>query len=473
MNAGVANIALPTAIDADQKVAGELAVYGSELSQGKTATIEVREGDRLVYTGEVRLPAPGLVTNVSLDLPVASARGTVRYEARVRVPDDAFTEDDARASYVDVDPEQGLLVALALSPDWELRFMLPILEQVTGLTTRGYVRVGPDRYLATGGTSTAGPVSSEDIRRRVEGAEMLVLQGLGADDPDWLRGAAESGRRVIVLPDDPSGAAAAGVAVGPTQTGEWYASPEIPSSPIAGDLTGAELQGLPPLTSLLPVARQNQGEAPLRLQLRGSGGGEPALLLVSSENGRRAVMLANGFWRWGFREGAAREAYRRLWAGVAGWLFADESVSGGPFVRPLARVVPRAQPVQWRAPALAGEEVRLVLARGDSTVVDSVLIVPSTGALLTAPMPPGTYQYSATAPTREGEVAEGAFDVEAHTYELRHQPQAALTSVTPVEREGSEQEPGRRPLRTHPLPYLVLIGFLCGEWIGRRRKGLR
>jgi hypothetical protein len=102
-----------------------------------------------------------------------------------------------------------------------------------------------------------------------------------------------------------------------------------------------------------------------------------------------------------------------------------------------------------------------------------VLTVPSTGALTTAPLPPGTYWYSATAPAREGEAAEGVFDVEAHTDELRHVPQGALTSVTPVEREGSEEEPGRRPLRTHPLPYLVLIGFLCGEWIGRRRKGLR
>ena len=30
---------------------------------------------------------------------------------------------------------------------------------------------------------------------------------------------------------------------------------------------------------------------------------------------------------------------------------------------------------------------------------------------------------------------------------------------------------GGRPLRTTPWPYLLVIGLLCGEWIGRRRSG--
>jgi hypothetical protein len=29
------------------------------------------------------------------------------------------------------------------------------------------------------------------------------------------------------------------------------------------------------------------------------------------------------------------------------------------------------------------------------------------------------------------------------------------------------------PLRTRPWPYLLVIALLCGEWIGRRRSGLR
>ena len=31
----------------------------------------------------------------------------------------------------------------------------------------------------------------------------------------------------------------------------------------------------------------------------------------------------------------------------------------------------------------------------------------------------------------------------------------------------------RRPVRTSPWPYLLILGVLCGEWTLRRRAGLR
>jgi hypothetical protein len=473
VNAGVSGWRLPSAVGADERITGELSVFGSELSQGRTATVEVREGERLVFTGEVQLPGAGLLANVPVELPPAGERGPVRYEARVLLTEDAFAPDDARVVYTEVDPEEGLLVAVALTPDWELRFLLPILAQVTGLTTRGYVRVSPERYLPTGGDAGQGPVGSEEVRRRVEGAEMLVLQGLAGDDPEWLKDAAAQGRRVVVLPDDASGAAAAGVTAASPQTGEWYVSPELPASPLTGELVGASLQGLPPLGSVLPFGGQNDVEAPLRVQRGGSGAAEPALVLVSAETGRRAVMLANGFWRWAFREGAPRETYRRLWSGVAGWLLADTPAAGGAFVRPSLRVVPRGQPVQWSAGTLPGEEVHLAIRQGDSIVVDSAFAVPADGVFQSATLPPGSYAYVATSPARAGEEAQGVFDVEAHTAELSHPPARHLSAVTPGAAVELDQALGRRPLRTHPLPYFLLLGFLCGEWIGRRRKGLR
>jgi hypothetical protein len=247
----------------------------------------------------------------------------------------------------------------------------------------------------------------------------------------------------------------------------------VPASALAGDLAGASLQGLPPLTTLLPIGRQGDAEVPLRVQQGGSGAAEPALVLVPSDSARRAVILASGFWRWGFRDGAPREAYRRLWAGIAGWLLADAPVLGGAFVRPLERVVPRGQPVAWAAPALAGEQIRVVVTRGDSTVLDSAMVVPATGSVQSGTLPPGTYTYVATAPVRDGEEAAGVFDVEAYTAELSHLPARDLSAVMPLEGPELDEALGRRPLRTHPLPYFLLLGFLCGEWIGRRRKGLR
>jgi hypothetical protein len=472
LNAGVARWQLPSALEADERVSGELSVFGSDGARGRTATVEVREGDRLVFTGEVQLPAAGLLASVPVELPAPAARGLVRYEARVRLQEDGFASDDARVAYTEVDPDAGLLVAVALAPDWELRFLLPILEQVTGLTTRGYVRVAGDRYLPLGGTASEGTVGADEVRRRVDAAEMLVLQGLGGDDPGWLRSAA-AGRRAVVIPDDPGGAAAAGVQAAAPEGGEWYVAPEVPASALAGELAGAALQGLPPLTSVLPLGRQDRVEVPLRVQREGAGASEPALVLVSSEAGRRVVMLSSGFWRWGFRDGAPRDAYRRLWSGVAGWLLADAPLLGGAFVRPLQRVAARAQPVQWSAPTLAGEPVRLVVRQGDSTVVDSTVTVPATGVFQTGALPPGSYAYSATSSARDGDEAQGVFDVEAHTAELSHPPARQLTTVTPVAGPELDEALGRRPLRTHPLPYFLLLGFLCGEWIGRRRRGLR
>jgi hypothetical protein len=183
-------------------------------------------------------------------------------------------------------------------------------------------------------------------------------------------------------------------------------------------------------------------------------------------------MLANGFWRWGFREGPARDTYRRLWSGVAGWLLADAPAVGGAFVRPSLRVVPRGQAVQWSAATLTGEDVHLTIRHGDSTVVDSTFAVPQDGAFQSGTLPPGSYAYVASSPARDGD-AQGVFDVEAHSAELSHPPARHLSAVTPVAAAELDQALGRRPLRTHPLPYFLLLGFLCGEWIGRRRQGLR
>jgi hypothetical protein len=101
------------------------------------------------------------------------------------------------------------------------------------------------------------------------------------------------------------------------------------------------------------------------------------------------------------------------------------------------------------------------------------MVVPATGSVQSGTLPPGTYTYVATAPVRDGEEAAGVFDVEAYTAELSHLPARDLSAVMPLEGPELDEALGRRPLRTHPLPYFLLLGFLCGEWIGRRRKGLR
>ena len=469
-NAGIARWELPASVGEGDPVRAEVALHASEAAQGRAATVEVREEDRLVQTTDVVLPAPGRLLPLSLELPPPEAGGEVRYQVRVRLDADVFPDDDVRTGFVERDPDEGLLVAVGLVPDWELRFLVPVLAQVTGLEGESYLRVGPDRWARTG--EQASLVAEEVLRRRVEGAEILVVQGLGEDTPTWLRETLASKPRLLSLPDDEEGAALSGVAVGSPLGGEWYVGGEIPASALAADLGGAELQGLPPLTRLLPVSSDGQGEAPLLLQLRGAGPGEPALLLMAGTEGRRAVGLARGYWRWGFRTGPGRELYRRLWAGVAGWLLADQLAGGGDLVFPVSPVVPRGEDVRWSAPGSVGRQLSLALSRGDSVAFDTTFTVAANGSLSTPPLPPGSYTYRARTTDEEGEPVEGRLEVESYTDELLHAPARELSSVA-ANPAGVRRAGAGRPLRTHPVPYLLLLGLLIGEWIGRRRKGLR
>jgi hypothetical protein len=66
----------------------------------------------------------------------------------------------------------------------------------------------------------------------------------------------------------------------------------------------------------------------------------------------------------------------------------------------------------------------------------------------------------------------GRFDVRAPADELRH-PSMDVPAVVPAPPGRRADDAERRPLRAHPAPWLVLLGLLCGEWVMRRRKGLR
>ena len=176
--------------------------------------------------------------------------------------------------------------------------------------------------------------------------------------------------------------------------------------------------------------------------------------------------LASGFWRWAMREGAGRDAYRRLWSGVAGWVLADESTVA-PEPRPARWVFDRGDPVTWSLPRDTAD-IRISVLRGDSLVADRVVrggTEPSLGV-----MPPGPYSYRVS-DGADQVLAVGRFDVSAKSPEMIPTP----SSPEPTDRAvAALAGPGRgRPLRTSPWPYLLLITLLCAEWTARRRTGLR
>lgn len=468
-NAGVADFAVPARAEQGTPFVGEVTVFG-EAAPGAAALIEVREEDRLVVSVPVEIPPPGQVVRTPVDLPSPAAEGMVRYAATVVLAEDGFADDDRRVRHVRVAPPQAGLVLLSLRPDWEPRHLLPVLEDVTGLPARGYLRVTGSRYLPIGrGDEVADEVGEGELRTMLDDADIVVLHGVGATAPDWVRDAARNARRLLLFPVDRAGASLGGVAVAGEVEGEWYVAADLPASPVAGQFADLDLGALPPLTALHPATAPS-GAVALQVHLGGRGTGEAALVLVAAEGRRVGVGLAAGYWRWAAREGTPRRAYRSLWAGVANWLFAGERLATAGPPGPAEAVIGRGSPVRWQAPGMAGQELALRLVRGGETVFESTVAVDSTETFITAPLDPGAYDFMLF-PGAGGEETSGRFDVERYTGELRLPP--VVDAVRGDAAEGGARAAAGRPLRTHPAPFILVLAVLCGEWIGRRRRGLR
>jgi hypothetical protein len=415
-------------------------------------------------------PGAGRTERIPIELDAVEGAGPVPVTASVTREGDVYSEDDRRTRIVDVDPAEGRLVLVSWIPDWEPRFLLPVLGQVTGLPTGGYFRIGDDRFMSFSGEPRV--VSLEEVVVAVDDARLAVIHGLPPEASPELEAAAARSPRVLRF-------AAAGA--GGVQGGEWYAIPDLPASPVAGELAGLALAGVPPLGSRVgPPA--DGGIRVLEVQRGGSGEPVPALTLTESGGRREATAWAAGFWRWGFREGEARELYRRLWSGVAGWLLAG----GDAGVRqvglaPTRTVVGPGARLPWRAGPAAGGRIAVTVAPdsggapGPPTApVPDTLVVDSLGrAALTAPEVPGRYRWRAEVleGTGEGRVRSGLLVVEAPALDL--QPPRAVSLLDAVGGEVAALPGTGRPLRTHPVPYLLLLVFLAGEWLGRRRSGLR
>ena len=473
-NAGVARFELPPRAESGTPLSVGIALFSEGTVPGDTIRVEVWEEERLVASAGVLPAEPGLLATATLRLPAPRDTGWLRYRLVVSLPGDGFEADDAKSAYTEVDPEAGGLVILSLQPDWEPRFLLPVLSQVTGLDASGFLGISGGRYLRlASGAQVGPPVNEDEVRAALSGADFVVIHGLGGGAPDWVRSALGEAPRSIVFPSDPAGALLSGVEARPRLDGEWYATPDLPPSAVAASLSGADLTGVPPLTDILPLQVPRTAPTPIPLQRQGLGRAEAALVLNENRGRRRAVVLASGFWRWAFREGPAREAYRRLWAGVAGWLLASPSQNGGRDVRPAKRVWSSRELMEWRALGSIGEELEVVLTLGDSVVLDTTVVVDGAGRARTRALPVAEYSYRITSPEDDGVLGGGRIESERHRLELFRQPIDISTGAS----DGNAGRRTRRgrgaPLRTHPGSYILILVLLSAEWIGRRRGGLR
>jgi hypothetical protein len=314
------------------------------------------------------------------------------------------------------------------------------------------------------------------------------LDGGAGEIEGWLDALVRSHPRVVHLPSDPIGAALVAIRVDEPWEGEWVLDSELSASPLSPFLSGIRLSGLPPLGSLLPVTGEIPGSVALLARRAQAGDALPVLVFRETPAGRRAVVLADGLWRWASRDGIPREVYRAIWGGVADWLLSATDPVAGASVTPVGRTTPRVEPLGWVvAPGATESTVRLLPIPVDPTgrwdappdpaiesIFEGPLFPDEDGFARTAVVPAGLYRYEVRAAGEGIPTASGVVEVESWAPSLRLPPLAVdgllLPAATAVDPEPGE---GGRPLRTHPLPYLLLILLLCAEWLGRRAVGLR
>lgn len=469
-NAGI--LSLDVGDRAAPAAAGVAVVEVHGGAPGDSLSIQLLEEGVPVGSARVAAPGQGLRRTVEVELPPSAGTGAVRFEAVVSGVADDFAADDRAVDYglVGASEEAGV-VLVSLRPDWEPRYLLPVLERTTGLAGSGFLRAGPDRYVSMGpALERAGPVDSATVRRAAEGASLLVLHGLSEDTDAWVRGLVGRAPRSIAFASDPAGASLLGIDASAPRAGEWYLGEEIPPSPLSGELAALAGADLPPITGVM-VAQGSTGiVAPLTVSLRRTGPAEAPLHLRSNGSRRSAIALAHGLWRWAARPDG-RDAYEALWSGVAGWLLRDAAVAGAE-VRPAERVVPASQPVPWQVPeGRAGATVGIRPDSAATTDGARAFTLDGSGTVFTESLRPGPYRYTVRDLAGDS-VASGRFDVSDRSSDMFPAP-ADPARLISERAEPAGDDGGTRPLRTLPWPYLLIIGLLCAEWIGRRRSGLR
>jgi len=472
-NAGVGDFDLDVT---GRSGAAQVEVFGSE-AQGDSATIELLADETAVASLRVVLPVTGSSVRRTLEFTAAVGQEWVRYRARVTLAGDAFEEDDERVRYVRGDELEGGLVLLSLRPDWEPKFLLPTLRDVTGYPAEAFLSIGNGRYSRVRARVNdndapavgSAVVDSAAVRRRVLAADIVVLHGADASDA-WVDSWLDRLGRVIVLSPDAGTALRVGLPADPARSGEWFAEEQAPPSAVGASLAGIGFEELPPLSGVLAPTDLGGWSTVVRVQQQRTGSPTPALV-VGTRGGRRVVVAtARDWWRWAFQGPEGRDAYRRLWSGVAAWVMEGSVTPQGEDVEPTIRTQPRAVPVDWRAAGRTGSQVALQITQGTQAYVDTVVQIDSTERFQTPVLEPGEYSYRAAV---DGDTLTGRFDVARWVPELRI-PVADLESA--LAGAGSRAQisvSGGRRLRTSPIPYLVLIGVLAIEWLMRRRRGLR
>jgi hypothetical protein len=290
------------------------------------------------------------------------------------------------------------------------------------------------------------PVSLESIRRAARRADLLILKG----------GVGQFSARTNArgIWSWPSGEG------GETQIpGDWYLS-ESDGSPVAGAFLGQPVDSFPPSVLLTPVQVGPRDWVALYAQLGRRGPERPAVLGRQEGRVRRVTVAVEGLWRWPFRGGSSEQSYRSWVAATASWLLGGADSAKG-VARPIQPVVANGRPVifEWLG---SGTPLSQAIVWSDTAGQTTDTLNFDGDGRAPVWLRPGEYQY------RLPSGAAGTVAVEQYSDELLPRP------VSLIAHEGQAVQPGARsPARDWLWLFGVCVLALSGEWLARRRLGLR
>ncbi|MEO6055527.1 MAG: hypothetical protein ABIQ49_01685 [Gemmatimonadales bacterium] len=433
-------VAGPPRVAAEDTIPLEVEVEAIGGDAPDSVRVEVGLGGKRLTSRVLRLRNGVARGRVALS---STAAGPGEHVLRVSLvgANDGEPRTDTRLHLVTVVATPGV-VLLAGPADWDSRFLYRTLRDVAQLPVRGFARLDQDRWRAMSDLSI---VPTGTVRQAARRADLLIEMG-------------SVGRLA-------EGATARGVWRWPAGSdssalpGDWYLS-AAEQSPVAGAFLGQPIDSFPPAIQLTPLPAEPGEWTALTAQLGRRGAQRPVVVGREAGRVRRVTVAVDGLWRWAFRGGSSEQAYRTWVAATASWLLGGaDSVRGS--ARPVQAVVSNGLPVifEWAA---AGAPTPLSVAwSGDSLARADTLQFDGSGRAAVW-LPPGTYRY------RLAGGGAGTVAVEEYSDEFLPRPVALTAHEARVAVAG-----GRRPARDWLWLFGLCVAGLAGEWVARRRLGLR
>ncbi|MFL5561525.1 MAG: hypothetical protein ACJ79K_08630 [Gemmatimonadaceae bacterium] len=442
IDAAIATIDAPERVAPGDTISLRVTVRaGSRPVAAATVNIGFASGPSTI----VRLPPLGAFAEGEAVARLVAPRGErdELLRAAVATAGDAEPRNDTLATIVEI-TRVPAAVLVSSSPDPDARAALEALSGALVARPRGFYQVAPGAWRDA---TTLRAVSAGEVRAVAQAAPLLVLHG----DTAILGAPAQVARSAVVL-----------MVPGDATDVEWRATSGDPS-PLAPSLAGIAWDSIPPV-ELPAVAPRGEWTA---LAARSVGVASRAVVVGGEAAGhRRLVVAASGLWRWRARGGPSRDAYDALWGAIADWT--TNTPVDVRAALPARRWLRAGDPVEWIRTG-TDSVVAMTLRRSGA----GVAATDTAGRELTLHFPGGAR--TTTSPSLNPGVYVAAMRGGSTSFVVNGSSELLPTRPAnhEVARGGGPGGLPAPPLGARWWPYVLALAALCGEWIIRRRAGLR